>query len=496
MTPTDEKISTSETELRARCHGETPLTARLEPWATHLLSGNLPSVFSAIEQYGSPFNLVSTQPFLENLKEIKDAAEQSGLSIEVYFARKANKCLAFVDACAEADCGVDVASENELAQVLSRSVNSEKIICTAAVKDQRLIESCVANDILLAVDNFDELKLISSTATVAGKCARVAIRLGGFTHQGQKLQTRFGFDVDEIDDVLNALNEIRKNCRFEGLHFHLDGYDNAQRISALKEILHISDQFTEREFTVQFIDMGGGFPVRYLDDIEQWEQFWETHTQALKGERCEVTYRNHPLGRDIRCADFSAQPSVYPFYQESIRGEWLSIILTSRVRRGTIADAFRSRDIVLRCEPGRALVEGCGMTIARVESVKPHRDGHHFIALSMNTTQCRTGSSDFLVDPLLLPREKTERPEKCDGYLVGSYCTESELILQRRLTFPVGVCRGDLIAIPNTAGYFMHFKESQSHQFPLALNLVVDSDGHFCKDPIDAFPTASTSYNQ
>ncbi len=31
---------------------------------------------------------------------------------------------------------------------------------------------------------------------------------------------------------------------------------------------------------------------------------------------------------------------------------------------------------------------------------------------------------------------------------------------------------GDIIGIPNTAGYFMHILESASHQIPLAKNVV------------------------
>ncbi len=59
------------------------------------------------------------------------------------------------------------------------------------------------------------------------------------------------------------------------------------------------------------------------------------------------------------------------------------------------------------------------------------------------------------------------------GFLVGAYCTESELISLRKLTFPPGAARGDLVVFPNTAGYLMHFLESRSHQFPLAKQLVV-----------------------
>jgi len=109
----------------------------------------------------------------------------------------------------------------------------------------------------------------------------------------------------------------------------------------------------------------------------------------------------------------------------------------------------------------------------------------------MNRTQCRTSSDDFLVDPLLIPAtEKSPLPRTpagISGYLVGAYCTESELLSLRKLQFPHGVGLGDLIVFPNTAGYFMHFLESRSHQFPLARNVIFDAHiRQYTRDAIDA----------
>jgi diaminopimelate decarboxylase len=84
-----------------------------------------------------------------------------------------------------------------------------------------------------------------------------------------------------------------------------------------------------------------------------------------------------------------------------------------------------------------------------------------------------------------------------DGYLVGAYCIERELLTWRRLRFPRGVEVGDLVVFPNTAGYLMHILESASHQIPLARNLVIGSPGGAALDPIDhdadAAPTGAAT---
>lgn len=159
----------------------------------------------------------------------------------------------------------------------------------------------------------------------------------------------------------------------------------------------------------------------------------------------------------------------------------------------TIADAIVARELQLRCEPGRSILDGCGMTVARVEFRKQHSDGHWLIGLAMNRTQCRTSSADFLVDPLLIRGNdantsgsiQNETSEPIEGFLVGAYCTESELLSLRRLRFPHGINIGDLVVFPNTAGYLMHFLESRSHQFPLAKNVVVQSGDQLTLDAID-----------
>lgn len=131
--------------------------------------------------------------------------------------------------------------------------------------------------------------------------------------------------------------------------------------------------------------------------------------------------------------------SVYPYHQKLIRGEWLNQILASHPEgeHESVAQMLKRRGIQLRCEPGRSLLDGCGMTLAQVAFVKTRSDGLPLVGLHMNRTQCRSTSADFLVDPLLL-QTGTPRRERValSAFLVGAYCIEEELILRRRFEFP------------------------------------------------------------
>lgn len=137
---------------------------------------------------------------------------------------------------------------------------------------------------------------------------------------------------------------------------------------------------------------------------------------------------------------------------------------------GGVAGELRERGLRLHLEPGRSLLDGCGLILAQVAFVKTRSDGVPLVGVHMNRTQCRTTSDDYLVDPILVKR--TPPSDEVEAFLVGAYCIEDEVILRRRIRFPQGVSAGDIIAIPNTAGYFMHILESASHQIPLAKNVV------------------------
>lgn len=473
MTTTIENAS----GIRKFCVGEVPLEARLEPWMQQCVDH--PRMFDWIEEFGSPLNIIHTEPMARNISELQDVALHRGVKFKIYFARKSNKCLSFVDHAIAAGIGVDTASENEVQQCLDRGVAPDDLVCTAAVKSESLLTLCITRGICVAVDNQDELDRI---ATIAGErdCqVPIALRLGGFHHNGKKLQTRFGFDVDRDAALISKLDRLP--IEVVGVHFHLDGYDAEQRVSALDECLGWVELLRVAGHLPKFIDMGGGFPMSYLESDQQWQTFWREHGKALLGGRDQVTYRNHGLGRMVHGGEIIGRPNSYPYYQTPTKAKWLEEILDDSTTGNSLSQMLIAADIELRCEPGRSLMDGCGITIARVEFRKQTAGGDWLIGLSMNRTQCRTSSDDFLVDPILIPGQQA-RGNSMSGYLVGAYCTESELLSLRRLNFPEGVCAGDLIAFPNTAGYLMHFLESRSHQFPLAKNYIWDQA---VLDPID-----------
>jgi diaminopimelate decarboxylase len=460
--------------VRTGCRGLAPLDARLEPWQEAWLAAP-GALHRLVEQYGSPVNVLHVAPFEQNAQKLRAVAREHGVPFRLFFARKANKALAFVDAARNLGLGLDTASLEELEQALDRGFAASDVVVTAAVKSEPLLTLAAHRGVTVALDGVGEARSLARVAAKAGSGpAPVALRLSGFHHQGEKLFSRFGFDVETAEaDVatLWAEPEVRDHLAVRGLHFHLDGYDPDQRVSALGRCLELVEALRSAGHEVAFVDMGGGLPVCYLESREQWDDFWSRLDRSLLGESDPITYRNHGLGRFASDGRVVGDANSYPYHQDLDARAWLDQVL------GKVADDVRRLGLELRAEPGRSLLDGSGLTVARVEQINDHPSGHRTAVVAMNRTQCRTGSDDFLVDPLLVPdpagEERVKESDRPPTYLLGAYCIENDVLAWRALDFPLGLRPGDLVAWPNTAGYFMHFLESRSHQLPLAQNVVV-----------------------
>lgn len=463
--------------LRERCHGVVPLSARLEPWMTELCE-QPQRLAQLIAQHGSPVNLIETSAIGRNAAELAAAADKAGVELGIYLARKANKTIAVVDEARRLGLGVDLASERELRQVLDRGLDPSELVMSAAVKPRALLELCAQTSTTVVLDNGDETEALCAIAGPE-RATPVALRLAPELSSG-RIETRFGLPAAEWLRLLERLRIEESGLRIDGVHFHLDGYSAADRVGAIAQALDLIDELRSLGHSRRYVDIGGGIPVSYLDVSGQWSRFRSAHRSALLGDRETLTYEGHGLGLRVDGDVISGELSVYPPDQAPVRGEWLDRILGAPLGRGTVAQALGSRDLSLRCEPGRSLLDGCGITAARVEFRKRRRDGTWLIGLAMNRTQCRSAADEFPVDPLLLrPEAEAGRSATAPiaGYLVGAYCIERELLSWRRMQFPDGVALGDIIVFPNTGGYMMHILESASHQIPLARNLVIDGEG-------------------
>lgn len=441
----------------------------------------------AIIQYESPLNIHCKDNFEANIKSYSSLLSSYDLPHKIYFARKANKCLVFPWTSHQMKQGIDTASYREVAQCLEAGIPPDRIVCTAAVKNRKLLELLVESDIEIVLDNADEIDLLDEVCRHLDKEASVIIRLCGFTKEQQILPSRFGFPLNEAYSLIaDRIGKVGKLpfFKYKGLHFHLNGYDYSERAIALHQSCELIERLNNVDIKTYSIDMGGGLLMNYLSDEQEWLNFHEALKQALMGEIPAITYGNDGLGLIVDQNRIIGNMNVYPYFNKINKESLLKKILNVQFKGRFLHEIIRGLDVELRMEPGRSLLDQCGVTVAKVAFRKRDTADNLLIGLEMNRTQLRSSSADFLSDPIHLKKDiKEDEKQEAYGYLVGSYCLEQEHILKRKIRFEHMPQIGDLFVFVNTAGYMMHFYESEAHLFPLAKNLIYNTNSqHLSED--------------
>lgn len=450
------------------------LTPHTDNWVKKIVQEPA-ALLESIHKYESPVNILHVPSFVENIKNYETVFNKYELKHQIFFARKANKAIAFVHAAREMGIGVDTASYRELQQTIKAGLSNDQIILTAAVKNRKLIELAIHNNIPIVIDNVDECKLIHDLCSEFKLRAHIIVRISGFIFVSSKLKSRFGFDIDFASTLIaETLPKEYPFFNYLGIHFHLNGYSIPQRAEALLQCIVLVDKLKKQHIETQIIDIGGGFLVNYLQSKSEWNQFFTELKASVLHQRSPVTYDRDPLGMIILDGRIYGEPTVYPYYNECNKGQFLDEILQYKNTDGTpIHQLIKSANVELRIEPGRSALDQAGITVAKIAFRKLDNNGDLLVGLEMNRTQLRSSSADFLLDPIHISIDEYSE-EDCYGYLVGAYCLEQEFILKRKIQFKSFPKVGDMILFVNTAGYMMHFYESEAHLFELAKNLVFD----------------------
>lgn len=467
-----------------------PLKPLTSPWM-HELVGDFKLQEALLKEWQSPLNIHHLPSFQENCREYRQILDTYNFNSNIFFARKANKFKNLIPAAIEAGAGIDTASFRELEQCLELGIAPDRLISTAAIKEDRLINLAVKHGVLLILDNTDELEHVLRVAAGLKQPALIGIRISGFNFKGEKLYSRFGFDIDEVESVVHRFYsspEAASHVKLRGFHFHLDGYSTAQRGAALHQTLDVIKNLDLKSEKPFFIDIGGGVLMNYLSSEQEWDIFQGTLKEAVAGERRPITFGNDGLGFTLKEGAVEGSLATYPYYNEYSKVTFLKEILqTPNANSKTVAQRLEQENRELRLEPGRSLLNQVGVTLARVVHRKKDSRGDYLVGLEMNMSQLKSSSADFLLDPFVSYQNPDPEAEPVAVYFTGAYCLERDVLLKRKIQLSQLPEPGDVVCFINTAGYMMHFFETEAHLFERATNLSIKkSEGPY--QPVDFNP--------
>jgi len=247
-----------------------------------------------VHQHGTPIYIVSKNKLIENFKLL----DRTLPAVNLFYAVKANPHEGILKTLVGAGAGFDVASKGEILDAINAGANPrDDLIFADTVKDPKQI--AYAHSVGLddfTYDNRSEILQIAKHAPGANVHLRIIVsNEGSVAH----LSKKFGARVADAIPLLLAARD--QGLRPRGISFHVGSQClAAQRyVEALDATKTIFEQTKQHDLNLEMIDIGGGFPVKYTDEVIDLESMCKTiadHCGKLFGD--EVMLVAEP-GRSI-----------------------------------------------------------------------------------------------------------------------------------------------------------------------------------------------------
>ncbi len=459
---------------------------RIHPRIGALLA-NKELLFRLADEFGSPLNLVFPQHIQANIQTYQEAYKKHRLRGNIYFTSKPCKALSLFREAAGEDIGIDVSSAGSLRAVMACGWEAARIGATGP-KNKDYISLALQKGVLLNVDNIDELKQIvalHSALGISGK-ARITVRIAD--HASRRVQfmtqddTTFGIRTADMPWVFSFLAEHRAVLDFKGFSYHASMASDEQRIAALENQLELTFAAIKQGFAPEGINIGGGFPIMYADSCQEWAEYTNALKESVLGKIPSQTWNDNGLGYRVENGALRGGAMFINHAPVHTKGEeldrWLQFRLPA-MGNAPLADIIRDSLLRLSIEPGRGMLDQCGITLGRAAFVKPSGRGEILVGLDMNRSNLHANHYKQLTEPLVIPRGEGIRNEKGEGvYYIGNLCLSYDMLQYNKIYPAYMPAADDLVAFMNTAAYMMDFTESETLMQPVARKIALtEQDG-------------------
>ena len=362
------------------------------------------------EKYGTPLYVIDEATLRSICADYKKAFSNYE-KVNMMFASKSLCTMATSAILNSEGFGFDVVSAGEIYTVYKAGVDMSKVLFNGNNKSFDELTLAVELGVgRISVDNFLELDLLNEIAKSQGKVVEILLRItpGIECHTHEYIQTghldsKFGFDLTQIDEAVELIQNNYKHLRLRGLHAHIGSQIFETKVYAdeieilIREIARLDEKFGLR---LDEINAGGGLGVKYTDS--------------------------------------DCPPSTY---------EIAEVIIDSLNKN---IEKYKVSPPALYIEPGRSIISTCGITLYTVGSSKQVPKGRKYVAVdggmadnprpSMYQAQYLAEAANFKED---LPLQTVT--------IAGRFC-ESGDILIKDISLPE-LFEGDILCVFNTGAY-------------------------------------------
>lgn len=197
----------------------------------------------------------------------------------IYYAVKANPADGVVDRLAALGCRFDVASRGEIELCLSRGVDASRLSFGNTIKKERDIAFAHSVGVpLFAFDAEEELQKLARSAPGAEVFCRILTSGEG---ADWPLSRKFGCTPAMAATLLRRAAELGLTPRGVSFHVGSQQSDLAQWDGALAETAALFADLAEDGIHLDLVNLGGGFPARYRDDVAEADAYGNAIMAAL-----------------------------------------------------------------------------------------------------------------------------------------------------------------------------------------------------------------------
>ncbi|MEV6220597.1 decarboxylase [Nocardia fluminea] len=437
-------------------------------------------VRAAMRHYGSPVHLVFPQIFTANLTALRAVLDEAPVRHRICYAHKVNRSAAFVRTAAHAGIAVDVASAGELRSALSAGFPGDRVEVTGP-KGATMLRAALAAAATVNVDNLWELTTLAELAPPES-AVPVLLRVSGFSGSAP---SRFGIDLADVATALELLVRHRDRLRLLGFAFHLDTAATAERVNAVGDCLELIERAYAHGLAPTVLDIGGGLRQVFTADAGGYDAYDYALRAGLLGRGPALHWGNNTFGYHVAEGTVHGGPVFHKYANTEPAAEILAELLAAPLpgHGGRALGAVLTDNLLdLWLEPGKALVDHAGITVAQVEFVKQAGNGARLVHLDLSRDTVTAADQEVLIDPIVLA-EVTE-PCPVGVYFAGHLCLERDLITQRQVRVAALPSPGDPVVFPNTAAYHTDLSAAQAAMHPTPAKVaVLHREGQFVLCP-------------
>ena len=449
----------------------TGLPPKIHPLARSFLAER-DLVAGLLARFGSPLHVVFPDIFMANVAAFRQVLADSGVSCRICYAHKANQARAFARAALDEGISIDVASPGELASALRAGFPPGRIEATGP-KGRAFLAALSGAGVTVNVDNEWELSEIirlapSRSQHVDGERLRVLVRLSGFGASPGRMArraSRFGVPASGFATLIGLLCDAQDTLDFRGLSFHLDSSEIGEKIQAIEECLMLLEQCWAAGLAPHVLDIGGGYRQAFTADPAAFEAYTQALKRGLAGHGQSLTWDGNMLGYRYENGEIRGVPVFHKYGNAAPGSSFLRELLDSPLpgQGGRpVAQVLRETMTELWVEPGKALADHAGLTLASVEFARPAQDGAFLVGLDISRDKICPADQEVMLDPVLIYRSAPDSPitGPTGVFFGGNLCLERDMVYSH-LTFLDRVPGpGDIVAFVNTAGYQMDLSAS------------------------------------